>query len=138
MDWNEPVLLEREYRVGTNQTTVIARLGFPRQTQPDQEWACSFQLFGWTDSGVKVARGVDALQALTIAASTIRQWLDSACEVSSSQAPYEFVFPKYVPFAHGLEFHRHLCRLLDEEIEKKEREIEAKRISRERGQPAPQ
>lgn len=132
MDWNEPVLLEREYRVGADQAIVIARLGFPRQTERDQEWVCAFQLSGWTDGEVKVAHGEDGLQALMIAASTIRCWLDSASEVSSSAAPYEFVFPRYVAFAHGLEYHRNLCRLLDEEIEKKERELEMKRISRER------
>jgi hypothetical protein len=51
--------------------------------------------------------------------------------VSSREAPYEFVFPRYVPFAHGLDDHRHLCKVLDEEIEKKEREIEEKRTARE-------
>lgn len=135
MDWNEPSLVERKYQIGVDQTVIVARLGFPRPTERDQEWACSFQLFGWTDSRVHIAHGMDGLQALTIAASTLRQWLDSAGNVSSSEAPYEVVFPKYVPFGHGLDFHRYLCRLLDDEIEKKEKEIEAKRISRERGQP---
>jgi hypothetical protein len=134
MDWNEPVLLEREYQIGADQATIVARLGFPRPTERDREWACSFQLFGWTDGRVQVAHGVDGLQALTIAASTIRRWLDSAGNVSTTEAPYEIVFPRYVPFDHGLAFHRHLCKILDDEIEQKEREIELKRASREGGQ----
>ncbi|MGB6564858.1 MAG: hypothetical protein WBE69_19820, partial [Candidatus Binataceae bacterium] len=137
MDWNEPALIERKYQIGADQVTVVARVGFPRPTKRDQEWACSFQLFGWSDGRVRIAHGVDGLQALMIAASTIRQWLDSASRVSSTESPYEVVFPKYVPFSHGLEFHRHLCRILDEEIEKEERGIEAKRISRERGEFGP-
>ena len=137
MDWNEPTLIERAYQTGDDQLAVIARLGFPRPTERPQEWACSFQLYGWKDSQIQTAHGVDGLQALTIAASTVRQWLDSISKVSSNEAPYEVVFPKYVPFAHGLEFHRYLCRLLDEEIEKKEQELEAKRISRERGNSVP-
>jgi hypothetical protein len=134
MDWDEPVLLERKYQIGADQVTVVARLGFPRPTERADEWACSFQLHGWVDSQVRVARGADGLQAITIAASTIRQWLDGAGAVSSSEAPYEVVFPRYVPFAHGLDYHRHLCKVLDEEIEKKEQEIAAKRIRPEEGQ----
>jgi Domain of unknown function (DUF6968) len=134
MNWDEPALIERKYQVGADQTTVVARLGFPRPTERDDEWICSFQLLGWRDSHVQVAHGTDGLQALTIAASTIRQWLDSATNVSSSGVPYEFVFPRYVPFAHGLDHHRRLCGLLDEEIEKKEREIEAKRNNRTRNE----
>jgi hypothetical protein len=137
MDWNEPILLERKYQAGPDQTTVVARLGFPRPTERADEWACTFQLFGWGDSRVRVAHGTNGLQAITIAASTIRQWLDGAGNVSSTEAPYEVVFPRYVPFAHGLDYHRHLCGVLDEEIEKKEREIEAKWKSRERNRPKP-
>src|ERR1700676_2165265 len=99
MDWNESALLERKYQVGADQVTVVARLGFPRPTEREDVWACSFQLHGWADSRVRVAHGADGLQAITIAASTIRQWLDSASNVSSNEAPYEVVFPKYVPFA---------------------------------------
>src|SRR5580700_10276818 len=134
MDWNEPALLERKYQVGADQVTIVARLGFPRPTEREEEWACSFQLHGSGDSPIRVAHGADGLQAITIAASTIRQWLDGASNVSSSEVPYEVVFPRYVPFAHGLDYHRHLCKVLDEEIEKKEREIAAKRIRREQGQ----
>ena len=137
MDWNEPTLLDRKYQLGADQVTVVARLGFPRPTEREDEWACSFQLYGLADSGVRVAHGADGLQAITIAASTIRQWLDGASSVFSSEGPYEVVFPRYVPFAHGLDYHRHLCKVLDEEIEKKEQEIAAKRIRRERGQQKP-
>jgi hypothetical protein len=131
MEWNEPSLVECRCQVGADRVEVVARLGFPRPTEWEAEWACSFQLFGWRDSKVRAAYGIDGLQAITNAASIVRQLLDGAGEVSSSDVPYEFVFPKYVPFAHGLDYHRHLCKVLEEEVEKKEREIEARRLSRE-------
>ena len=137
MDWDEPALPERKYRVGAEEMTVVVRLGFPRPTEHEDEWACSFQLHGCGNSQVHTAFGVDGLQAITIAASAIRQRLDDAGNVSSSESPYEFVFPRYVPFAHGLDYHRHLCKILDEEVEKKEQEIAAKRIRREREQQKP-
>lgn len=137
MDWNEPTLLERIYQVGADRVTVVARLGFPRPSEREDEWACSFQLDGWADGRVRVAHGADGLQAITIAASTIRQWLDGASNVSSNEVPYEVVFPRYVPFAHGLDYHRHLCKVLDEEIEKKEQEIAEKRNRREQTQQKP-
>jgi hypothetical protein len=112
---------------------VTVRLGFPRSTEREDEWACSFQLSGSDDGRVRVARGADGLEALTIAASAIRQWLDDAGSVTSTEIPYEIVFPRFVPFAHGLDYHRRLCKLLDDEIERKEQELEAKRIARKRG-----
>jgi hypothetical protein len=124
MSWAEPILLEREYHIGAGRMKVVSRIGFPRPTDREKEWACSFQLSGWNDDRVHVAHGADGLQAITIAASTIRQWLDSAGDVTSDEAPYEVVFPRYVPFCYGIDFHRNLCKILDKEIEKKKNEIE--------------
>jgi hypothetical protein len=124
MNWNEPILLERRYKVGSDQATVVARLGFPRPAERGQKWGCAFQLDGWQEGRVRVAHGEDGLQALTIAATAIRRLLDEAGNVTSSdEAPYEIVFPRYVPFCHGLDYHRNLCRVLDAEIDKKEQEI---------------
>jgi hypothetical protein len=133
MDWEEPALVERKYQISSDRVPIIARLGFPRPTEREDEWECSFQICGSGDSRVQVARGVDGLQALTIAVSAIRQWLDNESDVTSTETPYEMVFPRYVPFAHGLEYHRQLCRLLDEQIERQEQELAASRAARERG-----
>jgi hypothetical protein len=76
----------------------------------------------------QVAHGVDGLQALTNAAAAIRRWLDEMSNVSSDDdTSYEVVFPRYVPFCYGLEFHRRLCSLLNEEIKKKEEELSRRR-----------
>jgi hypothetical protein len=88
-------------------------------------------LDGLGDDRIHVAHGIDGLQALIVAATTLRQWLDAAGDVDSGdEAPYEFVFPRYVPFSHALDYHRNLCRVLDAEIEKKEQEIHRRGSSR--------
>jgi len=130
MNWNEPALLEREFSSGGRGRRIVARLGFPRPTERPDEWACSFQLTGHKDSRIHLAHGVDGLQALLIAASTLRRWLDSFKSLKSDNEPYELVFPKTVPVSYGLEFHRRVCSFLDEQIKKKERQVSRKRLLR--------
>jgi hypothetical protein len=77
----------------------------------------------------QVAHGVDGLQALTIAATTIRKSLDKMGNVRSDSEPYEVIFPRYVPFDYGLEFHHHLCGVLDREINTKERQLTRRRLA---------
>ena len=124
MEWKEPCLVQYEFRFGAKQRTAVARLGFPR---PDEKypdvWVCSFQIQGLKDGRVRGARGADGLQSLTIAASVIRKSLDRLKIVSNDVVPHEIIFPRYVPFCAGLEFHRKLCKLLDLEIKKKERQL---------------
>ncbi len=73
----------------------------------------------WSDScGARVRRTTGAL---TIASTVIRKSLDRLKNVVSDAEPFETVFPRYVPFCHGREYHRNLCKILDAEINKKER-----------------
>jgi hypothetical protein len=125
MEWAGPSLVEHKFKAKSGNKEVIARLGFPRPSDkaPD-EWACDFQLAGWKDGRIRVAYGVDGMQALAIAAGEMRRSLGEIKGLIQSDEAYELVFPRFVPISYGLEFHRHLCGLLDEEIEKKEREIE--------------
>ena len=44
MDWTEPKLFEREYRIHPKGDILIARLGFPRPSEWENEWECPFQL----------------------------------------------------------------------------------------------
>jgi hypothetical protein len=132
MDWIEPVLLQHEFQIGAGQKTILARLGFPRPVESGREWACSFQLSGWRDNKIRIAHGVDGLQALLIAATAIRKSLDRVKDISSGNEPYECVFPRIVPISYGLEFHRYLCNLLDEEIGRKEKQLSRKRLSRQK------
>jgi hypothetical protein len=124
------VLLEHQYLVGLQKKPITVRLGRPRPSDIEKEWACEFQLDGFRDSRIQVAHGVDGLQALTLAADAIRKHLDRSKNVVSEGEPYEVVFPQFVPISYGLEFHRYLCEVLTREIEKKERQLSKKRLAR--------
>src|SRR5262245_43172595 len=138
MKWTEPVLLEHEMTHGQDgRQKILVRMGFPRWVDHFR-WACAFQLVGrrrgniYRSGKIYTAEGGDAIQALAIAASAIRRSLDRLQNVSSDSLPYEYIFPKYVPIGYGIEFHRYLCDVLDREINKKEKELTKKRLSRKR------
>jgi hypothetical protein len=133
MEWTEPCLLQYEFRSGVRRRPAVARLGFPKldEVHPD-EWVCSFQIKGLKDNVVHTARGADGLQALTIASAAIRETLDRQKSIDSGYLPYEIVFPRYLPFCYGLEFHRKLCKLVDTQIKEKDRELSQRRRSRRR------
>lgn len=114
--------MQYAFRFGAEQREAEARLGFPRADEA--QWVCSFQLRGLDDDRVHAARGADGLQALVIASDAIRKALDQLDNIKSDFAPYEIVFPRYLPFCCGLDFHRKLCGIVDAEIAKKQ---EAKR-----------
>jgi hypothetical protein len=130
MTWSEPALVEYPFRFGAKQRSAMARLGFPRLREGDSEWSCAFQIEGWKDDRVRLARGVDGLQALTIASTVIRKSLDRLKDVVSDVTPYEVIFPRYVPFCLGIEHHRKLCNILDAEVKKKQRQLSRRRLKR--------
>ena len=123
MEWSEPALIEYKFRFGAKRRQALARLGFPRVRKGDREWSCAFQIQGLKEGRIRLARGVDGLQALTIASSVIRSSLDQLKMIETDLDPYEIVFPRYLPFCAGLEFHRKLCKLIDVEITKKQKQL---------------
>jgi hypothetical protein len=135
MEWTEPALIEYAFRFGAKQRQALARLGFPRLREGDREWSCAFQIQGLKESKVRRARGVDGLQALTIASMVVRKSLDSLKMINTDSAPYEIVFPRYLPFCAGLGFHRKLCKIVDIEIKKKQTQLsrEFKTLEKKRG-----
>jgi len=128
--WSEPLLIEYPFRFGAKQRPALARLGFPRLREGDREWSCAFQVEGLKEGRIRLARGVDGLQALTIASMVIRQSLGRLKTIVSDRAPYEVVFPRYVPFCLGVEYHRKLCEILDAELKKKQRQLSRRRLNR--------
>lgn len=129
-------MLEYKFKVGKGQKAVFARLGFPHPVN-DDDWACSFQIQGWKGGKVQVAHGVDGLQALLIAASAIRRSLERMKGLTLCEEAFEFVFPRIVPGSYGLDFHRHLCGILDQEIARKERQLSRKRLARKKSKQDP-
>jgi hypothetical protein len=130
MEWSEPSLVEYAFRYGAKPRPALARLGFPRLKEGDLEWSCAFQVLGVRDGRIRLARGADGLQALTIASTVIRKSLDQLKIVGTDVVPHEIIFPLYLPFCYGLEFHRKLCKIVDVEIKKKERQLAKKRLAR--------
>jgi len=124
MPWDEPCLVQYEFRYGVKERPAVARLGFPR---PDDEhpgeWVCSFQIQGLRDDQIRRARADDGFNALTIAGTAIRTSLDRMKTISSDEMPYQFVFPRYLPDHYGIEFHLKLCNLVDAELKKKNRQL---------------
>jgi hypothetical protein len=129
-EWKEQIFLQEEFKIGKHGRSVVARLGFPRRAGAGPEWSCSFQFAGWKEGRIRVAHGVDGLQAMFGAVAAVRKALDRAASVQSNKEPYEFLFPRFVPMSYGLEFHRHLCGILDAEIAKKEKRLSRRRLSR--------
>jgi len=132
MPWNERALVEYEFYYGAaNQRKAVARLGFPeRDDAYDDEWVCSFQIEGLKDSKVRRARGMDGLQALTIASMAVRSSLDRLKTIKVDREPYQAVFPRYLPFCYGVEFHQKLCEMVDKCTTLKKRRISRRRRQR--------
>ena len=130
-EWKEDVLVRYPFRYGDKDYAGEARLGFPRPdlAYPD-EWVCSFQVQGVGDDKIHLARGEDGLQAIVIASEAVRKSLDRLKNVNSEMEPYEFVFPRYLPFCLGLEFHRRLCKLIDVEVKTEQQKLAGRRRSR--------
>jgi hypothetical protein len=125
MEWNEPYLMRFAFRFGADGRTAEARLGFPyADAEHPREWVCAFQIHGLEENKIRRARGVDGLQALMIACGAIRSSLDQLEFVNSEAEPYEVIFPRYVPFCLGLDFHRNLCKLVDAEVKKEQERLD--------------
>lgn len=131
MPWNERALVEYEFHYGKRKRRAVARLGFPERDEThEDEWVCSFQIEGLRDSSVRRARGVDGLQALTIATMAVRGSLDRLKMISFEKESYEVVFPRYLPFCFGVDFHRQLCEIVDKCVTQKKRQISRLRSRR--------
>jgi len=123
MEWSEPSLVEYEFTFGAKQRAGVVRLGFPRLREGDSEWSCACQIRGLKDGKIRLIRGVDGLQALIIALSVIRKALDRLKPIGQNGEAHEFIFPRMVSSAYGLEAHHDLCKIVDAEIKRNERRI---------------
>ena len=112
--WIEPVLLDERCAFGPHKRRLRVRIGFPYFLGGDRTWACSFQLEGLDGDAIRRVRGDNGVMALARATKVIRELLDEL-EPQSAGTYYELMFPAYLPTAHGLQLHQHLCKLLDAE-----------------------
>jgi hypothetical protein len=130
-EWRELSLVEFEFQFGAKKRPALARLGVPR---PDEkhpgDWVCAFQILGLKDDRIRLARGTDGLQAVTIASTAIRKSLDRLKTFRPDGIAHEAIFPRYLPSCYGVEFHRELCGILDAEIKKKDRQLSRRWLAR--------
>lgn len=94
------------------------------QPEPDgRDWACPFQILGLGEGKVEHAYGVDALQALLLAAEAAR------IEIASSGESVEWLgrpgsgIPRPILGVLGPDFEAHLHAVVDREVEEHVRRL---------------
>jgi len=60
----------------------------------------------------------------------VRGSLDRLKMISFEKESYEVVFPRYLPFCFGVDFHRQLCEIVDKCVTQKKRQISRLRSRR--------
>lgn len=129
--WKGHTFLKLDLLVEVKRTPVTVKVGYPRRFMRDRHhWICLFQLAGLNDGRVRIAHGMDGLQALLNASTAIRNSLAHLKKVRSLGEPYEFVLPKFVPVSYGLQFHREACALLTKIVAREEKKLTKKRLAR--------
>lgn len=116
---HEVVASRRFQESAGKKRTIIARLGKPRWRAAG-EWSCAFHISG---AGLMIADrvyGVDALQALLLAAEAVRIHLEQSGITFSwcGGEPGDTGIPRFVPIGFGSEFSRLMDRVVDREIAK--------------------
>jgi len=104
-------------KVGSTGKPAIIKLGMPRKTT-DKEWACPFQISGLRGQRIRHAYGIDAIQALLMAIEGIRVTLEESGEQFSWAGGEPGTgLTRLIPVAFGLNFAKHLERLVDRDLE---------------------
>jgi hypothetical protein len=123
------VIAKRTLHVGDGGTgTVVVSLGRPRPSGFDLEWECPFRIKGPALETVEFGRGIDAMQALVTALDGIRYVLDQTGLTLSWKdgIPDHTGFQRGIPVSLGATFAKRLERLVDREIARRVRSLEAR------------
>ncbi len=114
-----PIAERRFSVVGEPAREVVVTIGKPRP-DPSGDWRCSFRIRGISDDRRRVARGLDALQALLLAVEGAREALAASDLVllwEGGEAG-DTGLPRTVPQYYGLDFARKIERYIDRETQK--------------------
>ena len=96
---------------------VIATVYVPVAVSED-EWSCMFDILGLPDPVRSEGRGVDSLQALTVAIGGMRLLLSRSGESLTwdEQESGDYGIPRYIPRGFGLEIEAHLVAAVEKEL----------------------
>jgi hypothetical protein len=111
-------LCSRELLVdGSDKDRVTVYVGKPER-KSEREFACPFQLVGVGEPILNYGRGVDCLQALTMALEGIRVALENTGRTYSwaGGETGDHGFRQLVPSFYGLGFSKHIERIIENEI----------------------
>jgi hypothetical protein len=123
------VIAERKLVVGDRRPrTVVVSLGRPRPGPVDLEWECPFRIKGAGLDTLEFGRGVDTMQALVTALEGIRYVLDQTglALTWKDGLPDHTGFQRGIPVLFGATFAKRLERLVDREIARHVRTLEAR------------
>ena len=124
-----PIAVRRLSVEGEPCREVVVTIGKPRPEPDPSVWRCSFLVEGIPGARRRVARGVDALQALQNAIEATRRTLAASGLVLTCEGcePGEIGFPRPVPSYPGTGFAEKIERYIDRELKKLFRAARAKR-----------
>jgi hypothetical protein len=115
-----PIAVRRLSVEGAPPREVVVTIGKPRPEPDPSVWKCSFLVEGIPGARRRVARGVDALQALQNAIEATRRTLVASGFVLTCVGcePGEIGFPRPVPSYPGTRFAEKIGRYIDREQKK--------------------
>jgi hypothetical protein len=112
------VIAARDVRVDDQDSVVTIALRAP-SPDPEGDWECTYTIDGLDIPHVGSAKGIDSVQALTMALEGIRVVLErSGKSFSWEGGDGDAGFPRFVPMAFGSEFSAALNRTIDQEVVK--------------------
>ena len=120
-----PVVAQRELRETSTDRTLMVQIGKPRRG--DRAWECPFRICGLGRTRVRVAYGVDAVQALVMAVEGTRVLIQKSGRSISFLADGDGGVPRYVPQWYGTQFAQRIGRMIDRELDKFDQSIAARR-----------
>lgn len=96
---------------------VVATLYRPVRKGPT-DWRCTFSITGLGEPLEVTVRGIDGLQALTVAIDGVRFHLERAPEplIWLDGEPGDFGLPRSLPYGFGVEVERHLSAMVFAEV----------------------
>jgi hypothetical protein len=129
------VIARRELRMRNTEHPVVVSIGTPKHIGGGWDWACPYSISGLGKLICGHVHGIDALQALQLVSTGIRQVLEqSGCELTfEGCSDLGLAFPKLIPSFGDPRLEHRLVKLLVAETTRWVKRHKAAEISGGRG-----